>query len=116
MKNVIKLAKGSLNNIFQDSFDKILSLQLTQDRSYIYLFKVDNRDDDAFWVGATDEIIEGIWKWYTDDSNLSYTNWARGQPDSHDGHEEDCLYLYGDNYGWHDGPCEAHKHALCEHR
>ena len=28
MKNVIKLAKGSLNNIFQDSFNNILSQQL----------------------------------------------------------------------------------------
>ena len=34
-KNVIKLAKGSLNNIFQDSFNIILSQQLTHDRSYI---------------------------------------------------------------------------------
>ena len=34
-KNVIKLAKGSLNNIFQDSFNKFLSQQLTHDRSYI---------------------------------------------------------------------------------
>ena len=31
----MKLAKGSLNNIFQDSFNKILSQQLTHDRSYI---------------------------------------------------------------------------------
>ena len=35
MKNVIKLAKGSLNNFFQDLFNKILSQQLTHDRSYI---------------------------------------------------------------------------------
>ena len=35
MKNVIKLAKGSLNNIYQDSFNKILSQQLTHDRSYM---------------------------------------------------------------------------------
>ena len=28
-------AKDSLNNIFQDSFNKILSQQLTHDRSYI---------------------------------------------------------------------------------
>ena len=34
-KNVIKLAKGSFNNIFQDSFNKTLSEQLTHDRSYI---------------------------------------------------------------------------------
>ena len=30
-----KLAKGSLNNIFQDSFNKTLSQQLTHDRSYV---------------------------------------------------------------------------------
>ena len=29
------LAKGSLNNIFQNLFNKILSQQLTHDRSYI---------------------------------------------------------------------------------
>ena len=34
-KNVINLAKGSLNNIFQDSFNIILSQLLTHDRSYI---------------------------------------------------------------------------------
>ena len=33
MKNVIKLAK--LNNIFQNSFNKILSQQLNHDRSYM---------------------------------------------------------------------------------
>ena len=35
LKNVIKLAKGSLNNIFQDSFNIILSQQFTHDRSYM---------------------------------------------------------------------------------
>ena len=35
LKNVIKLAKGSLNNIFQDSFNKILFQQLSHERSYI---------------------------------------------------------------------------------
>ena len=39
LKNVIKLAKGSLNNISQDSFNKILSQQLTHDRSYISVEK-----------------------------------------------------------------------------
>ena len=37
LKNVIKLAKSSLNNTFQDSFNKILSQQLTHDRSYMSL-------------------------------------------------------------------------------
>ena len=36
MKNGFKLAKGSLNNIFQDSLNKSLSQQLSHDRSYMY--------------------------------------------------------------------------------
>ena len=36
LKSIVNLAKGSLNNTFQDSFDKILSQQLTHDRSYIF--------------------------------------------------------------------------------
>ena len=35
LKNVNKLAKGPLTNIFQDSLNKILSQQLTHDRSYM---------------------------------------------------------------------------------
>ena len=35
------LAKGSLNNIFQDSFDKILSQQLTHDKLYISNFDIE---------------------------------------------------------------------------
>ena len=40
LKNVIKLAKSSLKNIFQDSFHEILSQQLTHDRSYIYFIYI----------------------------------------------------------------------------
>ena len=39
-KNVIRLAKGSLNNIFQGTFNNILSQQLTHDKSYIYHLNV----------------------------------------------------------------------------
>ena len=38
-KGLSKPSKGSLNNTFQDSVNKILSQQLTYDRSYIYLIK-----------------------------------------------------------------------------
>ena len=39
LKNVIKLAKGSLNNNFQDSFNKFLSQQLTHDKPYMSITK-----------------------------------------------------------------------------
>ena len=40
--NIIKHAKGSLDNIFQDSFNKTLSQQLTHVKSYFYQNKLFN--------------------------------------------------------------------------
>jgi len=47
-----------------------------------------------------------------------YTNWAPGQPDSHDDNEEDCLMLYGYyNFTWHDMSCTYNTgFPLCELR
>ena len=55
LKNVIKLAKDSLNNIFKDCFNKILSQQLTHDRSYMsYSFYIQcenlNDSEHMTWV------------------------------------------------------------------
>ena len=50
LKNVIKLAKGSLNNIFQDSFNIILSQQLTHDRSYVSSKLLQVVDDEVFMI------------------------------------------------------------------
>ena len=42
LTKVNKLAKGSLNNIFQDLFNKILSQQLTHDRSYMCFQRIES--------------------------------------------------------------------------
>jgi len=28
-----------------------------------------------FWLGADDQMVEGVWSWYTDNSSLTYAGW-----------------------------------------
>jgi hypothetical protein len=45
-----------------------------------------------FWLGATDQAVEGTWVWASEQPVI-YTNWAAGQPQSHSAY--DWAYL-----GW----------------
>jgi hypothetical protein len=35
-----------------------------------------------FWVGGTDDLIEGEWIWTDTDAGFDYTDWVHGQPDN----------------------------------
>lgn len=62
-------------------------------------------DGDVVWIGFSDEISEGSFVWY-DQSPISYTNWAPGEPNQ--AGDEDCVQIYpgGANPGtWNDLPC-----------
>ncbi len=70
---------------------------------------------DGFWLGATDEVKEGNWKWI-DGSELEYTNWGDGQPNNKGGQEHYLLYwLHGEK--WSDQPDKSEQHKaffICE--
>ncbi|XP_045187916.2 perlucin-like [Mercenaria mercenaria] len=81
------------------------------------LFKQGTSRDHWFWLGATDDEVEGVWVWYTDHSRLSdgYTNWYPGQPETGDKNNQDCACLWGPiSYTWHDCHCELKSHFICE--
>jgi len=56
-----------------------------------------------YWLGATDEVTEGVWRWVTGEK-WSYTNWASGQPDSDNywGTENYLGFLDIDRRHWND--------------
>jgi len=70
-----------------------------------------------FLVGATDDEVEGIWRWYTTGERLNdgYVNWAPGQPQDGSSTNQDCAALYGKSgYLMEDVTCEGRSHVICE--
>lgn len=53
-----------------------------------------------YWLGATDDIEEGVWQW-TNGYPLTYTDWAEGEPNA-SFEDEDYLVLTTDTGKWND--------------
>src|SRR5690348_8293162 len=59
----------------------------------------------TIWIGFNDEAVEGTFEWY-DQSPVTYTNWAPGEPNQSG--NEDCVQIYpGGTYPgmWNDLDC-----------
>ncbi|KAL9963778.1 hypothetical protein ACROYT_G027318 [Oculina patagonica] len=67
-------------------------------------------DGASYWIGLTDAVTEGDWKW-SDGSKLAwYTNWVTGEPNNYN--NQDCVAIakgdFDDKYfdgEWHDAEC-----------
>ncbi|CAC5417437.1 unnamed protein product [Mytilus coruscus] len=73
-------------------------------------------DDRDFWLGGTDEVIEGVWVWAATGKDFTYTNWFPGDPDNWKT-GENCLeltWLDGIPGKWNDQDCSFVSHFICE--
>jgi GH25 family lysozyme M1 (1,4-beta-N-acetylmuramidase)/uncharacterized protein YraI len=72
-------------------------------------------DSNKIWLGLTDEVSEGTWKWITGEDIL-YTNWYPGEPNDY-GSGEDYVEMYIDGR-WNDiGPPQfpsTTRYYVCE--
>ena len=71
-----------------------------------------------FWMGATDEAVEGSWVWTTSGRPVTFSNWRPGQPGG--GLAEGCtLFNLTANGLWQDNVCVqpssyGKRKAICE--
>ncbi|WAR16211.1 CLC3A-like protein [Mya arenaria] len=75
-----------------------------------YLFAHDNP---YHWIGLTDDVIEGQWKWHDTDQVATFTNWWTGQPDGL--RNANCVIIHAAlQYKWTDQGCQESFKPLCE--
>ena len=71
----------------------------------------------SFWIGIQDKTSEGHFT-YSNGRKISYTNWAKKQPNNHGKKGEDCVEAYGirdqQPGKWNDVPCSTKLPFVCE--
>ncbi len=60
----------------------------------------------SIWLGATDALVEGTWRWPDGSALDAYLNWDDGQPNDSGG-GEDCAVLHSGMGRWNDVPCNS---------
>merc|ERR1711936_159540 len=70
-------------------------------------------DKTAWWLGATDMLQEGEWRWNSG-QELGFTNWHEGEPN--DSGNEDCVSMSSqEEYQWEDLVCNTAYHSDIPH-
>ncbi|XP_055765489.1 C-type lectin domain family 12 member B-like [Salvelinus fontinalis] len=82
------------------------------------LYQLDGDADLLVWIGLTDSVNEGAWKW-VDGTPLTTSYWKSGQPERGDTNNKDCVEVYHRDdvlANWNDAPCDRMLHWICEKR
>ncbi|XP_023264465.1 macrophage mannose receptor 1-like [Seriola lalandi dorsalis] len=75
--------------------------------SYLYLATTD------VWTGLNDLFVPGMFSW-SDENMVTFTYWAPGEPNNHDGFHEDCVEMLHQTGRWNDVSCTELNTYICK--
>uniref|UniRef100_A0A3B3Z7M1 C-type lectin domain-containing protein n=1 Tax=Periophthalmus magnuspinnatus TaxID=409849 RepID=A0A3B3Z7M1_9GOBI len=77
---------------------------------YFYIFLTETSD---VWTGLNDLMYTGYFMW-SDRHLVSFTYWAPGEPNNHDGFTEDCVEMLHTTGRWNDVSCTELNTYICK--
>ena len=112
------LVKNETKNWYEaEAYCKAIGGSLASFKSFngYYNFRIGQqlslKGDRAFWIGLNILDKDKGYQW-SDESPVSYQNWAFGQPDNHNG-AENCVETRAAGT-WYDSNCYASKGYVCK--
>jgi len=63
------------------------------------------------WIGITDRISQGDYRYSSDNGHLTMSDWRSGEPNNNN---ERCVIMYKSTDDWHDYPCSSQAYHFCE--
>jgi len=79
----------------------LATLTAKEENDFVYNNLASDSPNKNIWLGATDEVEEGVWKWVTGES-WNYTNWLTTQPSNTCGNEHYLTFCWLQNNTWND--------------
>ena len=67
-----------------------------------------------FWLGITETEVTDKFARMHDEANVSYYNWASGQPNNFGGDQECVMVERRSLWAWNDRICTENKFIVCE--
>ena len=75
---------------------------------------VENRQNESHaWIGITDRIEEGTFRYLSSGKEVFFTKWTTGEPNNYD-EDEDCVNFLFKDRSWNDFGCSNKLHFICE--
>ncbi|CAN9506368.1 unnamed protein product [Ophioblennius macclurei] len=68
---------------------------------------------DVLWIGLNDQRSQMLFEW-SDNSDVTFTQWLSGEPSHSVGFQEDCILIRGKDGKWADHMCEKTYGYICK--
>ncbi|XP_021339906.1 neurocan core protein-like [Mizuhopecten yessoensis] len=98
---------GDAQNDCQSYASNLVKIETADERLWLRIFSIQS---DYSWIGANDRDKEGEWRWISDNSTVTFTDWKAGEPNDVGG-DEDCVIM---GIHWNDDSCTKKHPFICE--